>query len=101
MGYVYHHIKLSYVYQGRFHLSKWLFARLPHLKMYEVAIRHLPHIKCIRLGSVHSSYLPFKMHYVRSSLLMLWLVNSHGLHLFELIQWYARIAFFGDIQRID
>jgi len=35
--------------------TKWLFARLPH-------------IKCIRLGSVRSSLLPLKMHYVRSSL---------------------------------
>ena len=26
------------------------------------------HIKCIRLGSVRSSHLPFKMNYVRSSL---------------------------------
>jgi len=29
---------------------------------------HLPHIKCVRLGSVRLSHLPFKMHYVRSSL---------------------------------
>jgi len=36
---------------------KWLFA-------------HQPHIKCIRLGSVRSSHLPFKMHYVRLSLHM-------------------------------
>jgi len=34
---------------------RWLFA-------------HQPHIKCIRLGSVRSSHLPCKMHYVRSSL---------------------------------
>ena len=33
--------------------TKWLFARLPHMK-------------CIRLGSVRSSHLPFKMHYLRS-----------------------------------
>jgi len=38
-----------------FENTKWLFA-------------HLPHIKCIKLGSVRSSHLPFKMHYVRSSL---------------------------------
>jgi len=34
--------------------TRWLFARLPH-------------IKCIRLGSMRSSHHPFKMHYVRSS----------------------------------
>jgi len=34
--------------------SKWLFARLPHMK-------------CIRLGFVCSSHLPLKMHKVRSS----------------------------------
>ena len=38
-----------------FSKSMWLFARMPHTK-------------CIRLGSVRSSYLPFKMHYERSSL---------------------------------
>jgi len=38
-----------------FFLTRWLFA-------------HLPHIKCIRLGSVRSNRLPFKMHYVCSSL---------------------------------
>jgi len=32
--------------------TKWLFARLPN-------------IKCIQLGSMRSSHLPFKMHYVR------------------------------------
>jgi len=36
-------------------LTKWLFARLSHMK-------------CIRLGSMRSSHLTFKMHYVRSSL---------------------------------
>jgi len=38
-----------------FSKTHWLFVRLPHLK-------------CIRLGSVRSSHLPFKMHYARSSL---------------------------------
>jgi len=37
-----------------FIFRKWLFA-------------HQPHIKCIRLGSVRSSHLPFIVHYARSS----------------------------------
>jgi len=31
---------------------------------FEVAFRTLPHLKCISLGSVRSSYLPFTMHWV-------------------------------------
>jgi len=42
-----------HVQQGLFYSAKWLFARLPH-------------VKCIRLVSVRSSHLPFKMHYVKS-----------------------------------
>ena len=34
----------------------------------ELPIAHLPHMKCIKLGCVRSSHLPFNMHYVRSSL---------------------------------
>ena len=30
----------------------------------ECQLPQLPHIKCIRLGAVLSSHLPFKMHYV-------------------------------------
>ena len=41
-------------YRNSVTFTKWLFA-------------HLPHIKFIRLGSVRSSHLPFKMHHVRLS----------------------------------
>jgi len=56
---------------GTLRETKWLFARLPH-------------IKCIRLGSVRSSHLPFKMYSLGLrafkspySLYMQWLANSH------------------------
>jgi len=42
-------------------------------------LTRLPHLKCIRLGSVRSSHLPFKKHkvgYVRSSLPILMHVGS-------------------------
>jgi len=45
--------------------TKWLFARLPH-------------IKCIRLGSVRSSHLPFKM-CVQVSMYLRRRANSHDL----------------------
>jgi len=50
----------------------------------ECLLTRLPQIKCIRLGSVRSSLLPFKMHwvgYVRSSLptLIACRVNSNTL----------------------
>ena len=48
-------LKLLYNMYCSEKISKWLFA-------------HLAHMKCIRLSSVRSSHLPFKMHYVRSSL---------------------------------
>jgi len=48
--------------------SEVTFHTLPHLKCTKWLFTHLPHVRCIRLGSVRSSHLPFKMHYVRSSL---------------------------------
>jgi len=45
----------------------------------ECLLTKLPHLKCIRLGSVRSSHLPFEMKkvgYVRSSLPMLMHVGS-------------------------
>ena len=42
-------------------------------------LTQLPHLKCIKLGSVRSSHRPFKMHhigYVLSSLTILMLVGS-------------------------
>jgi len=52
-------------------LPTWQFARQPH-------------IKCIRLGSVRSSHLPFEnalgwLTCVQVSLYLLWLANSHDL----------------------
>jgi len=39
--------------------SKLIVSRL---YLIEVTIHTLPHLKCIRLVSVRSSHLPFKMH---------------------------------------
>ena len=50
-----------------------------------VSIDPLPHIKCIRLGSVRSMHLPFKMHevgYVHPSLPILMHVGSIATPLF-------------------
>jgi len=52
-------------------------------------LTRLPHLKCIRLGSVRSSHLPFKMHsdgYVRSSLPILMHVGSIATPYFETLE---------------
>ena len=50
--------------------KKYVFVSEEEKKKSECLLTRLPHLKCIRLGSVRSSLLPFKMHkvgYVRSN----------------------------------